>query len=367
MGDNKKAYSRQKHRLAIINIVLGPLVLILFIALGIPTHLKNATLFLPTNNYIRLLVFSAFIGVLAYILTLPLGYYSDFILEHRHNLSNQKFRDWVKREIKKGLVSFIISAPLIFSLYAFLRYWPFCWWFLTALAWFFLSIIVSKFAPILIVPLFYKYSPIKNTGLKDKLVRLASTTGFETEGVYEINMSKDTKKANAGLLGLGKQKRIVLCDTLLENFNEDEIASVMGHELGHHKLHHMLKLILFGGTSLLLTFFIANIVFLKLHDIVGYKLLYGFDSLVLVYAIISTLNIFVLPAYNAFSRRLEQEADAFALKVTNNRHSFINTMKKLADQNLAEPDPGKFYEVMLYNHPPISRRISFAESFNAKK
>lgn len=367
MGHNKKGYSRQKHRLAVINMLLSPAILALLILFGIPTYIKNLASLTSPNNYVNLLAFSALMGALYYIVMLPLGYYSEFVVEHRYALSNQTLAAWIKREAKKGLVSFVISAPLILSLYAFLKYHPMHWWLLMATLCFCLSIAVSKFAPILIVPLFYKYSAIKNKALKHRLVKLASRVGFKTEGVYEINMSKDTKKANAAVLGLGRQKRIVLCDTLLENFSEDEIMSVMGHELGHHKLRHTLKLILFGGASALLIFFLANIAFVRLHGIVGYELWYDFDSIVLIYAIISAVNILVLPAHNAFSRRLEASADEFTLKITNDRQSFIQTMKKLADQNLADPEPGRFYEIMLYSHPPISRRISFAENFNRKK
>ena len=215
----------------------------------------------------------------------------------------------------------------------------------------------------MIVPLFYKYSRIKDKGLRDRLVKLVSGAGFKAEDVYELNTSKDTKKANAALMGIGKQKRIVLCDTLLKNFSENEIESVMGHELGHHKLRHTLKLILASGISTAIIFSITNILFLEFHNIIGYARLASFESLILIYAIISTLNIFTVPINNAFSRKLEQDADLFTLKVTGNKGAFISTMKKLAEQNLADPDPGKFYEMILYSHPPISRRISFAESF----
>ena len=367
MQDNKKAYSTEKHRLAIINIILSPAILFLFIAISLPTYLKNFALSLSPNNYVNLLAFFALISVVYYITTLPLRYYSDFFLEHKYSLSNQRLGDWIKREIKSGVVSFVISIPLIFLLYAFLRYRPLDWWFLTALSWFFISILVSKFAPLLIVPLFYKYTPIKNTGLRGKLVKLASKVGFKIDDVYEINMSKDTKKANAALMGLGNQKRIVLCDTLLENFNEDEIESVMGHELGHHKMRHTLKLILCGGILTILTFFVTNIAFLGMHKIAGYSLLSYVESLVLIYAIISSVGIFTLPIRNAFSRKLEQEADMFTLKITGNKRAFVSTMKKLMNQNLSDPDPRKFYEIMLYSHPPISRRISFAESFGTEK
>ena len=365
MKDKAKAYSREKHRLAIIGLISSPFILSLFIILGLPPYIRHASSLVSSNDYVNLLAFFVLMSLAYYIVRVPMAYYSDFALEHKFSLSNQTFKDWVKREVKKGIISFIISTPLIFSLYTFIKYWPLHWWLLAAILWFFVSILLAKFAPVFIVPLFYKYSPIKNKTLKDKLLKLASGAGFRVKDVYEINISRDTKKANAALEGIGKQKRIVLCDTLLESFNEDEIESVMGHELGHHKLRHVMKLISSEGIFTFVTFFITNILFLGLHTASGYARLADFESLVLIYAIMCALVILALPLQNAFSRKLEKDADRFALETTGNNQAFISTMKKLAEQNLADTCPGKFYEIMLYNHPPISRRISFAESFKS--
>ena len=367
MKDRKKAYSGQKHMLTMINIFLSPLILILFILTGVAAYFKNMSLGISANIYLNLLIFYALISMAYYLAKIPLEYSSGYMLEHKFSLSNQSLKDWMIREVKKGMIGFIISIPFVFLLYAFIKYWPLYWWALAGFVWFFMSILLAKFAPIVILPLFYKYSPIGNMELKDRLSRLVREVGVETSGVYEINMSKDTKKANAAVIGMGKQKRIVLCDTLLKNFSEDEIISVMGHELGHYKLKHVLKSVLFGGILLASIFFLTNIVFLRLHDIVGYtSLLYDFESLVLIYAIISSLSIITLPVHNLFSRKLEKVADEFTLKITDNKEAFISTMKKLADQNLADVDPGKFYEIMLYSHPPISKRIAFAESFKKR-
>jgi len=366
MQDNK-AYSRQKHRVAILSIILSPAILAIFVVSGVSLHVKNLASTASSNNYINLLGFYALIGFLYYAITVPLAYYSGFVLEHKFGLSNQRFKGWANREIKKSFISFIFGIPVVLAMYFFLKNWPLYWWFLTAVSCYFLSIFTAKFFPVLIVPLFYKYSPIKDSILKDKLIKLSQKAGFKVESVYEINISKDTNKANAALMGLGRQKRIVLCDTLLKNFSHEEIESVMAHELGHHSLRHILKLIISGGVSTAAAFFIANILLLRLHNILGYTRLYDFESLVLIFAVISFLNIFVMPLQNAFSRRLEHKADSFALEITDNKQAFIETMKKLASQNLADPNPSKFYEIMLYNHPPISRRISFAESFRTEK
>jgi len=361
MKDKARAYSRERHILALINMVLLPTALSLFLITGVAGYLKYLALEISANEYIDLAVFSGLMSMALYIVTLPANYYGGFALEHKYSLSNQKLSDWIKRELKRLSLTLLISIPFVLSLYMSLKYYPLQWWLVTALTWFFISVLIAKFMPVIIGPLFYKYIPLKNDSLKDRIVKLAEKTGFRARGVYEIDLSKDTKKANAVVMGMGRHKKIVLCDTLLKNFTDDEIELVMGHELGHHKMRHILKLMLFSGGSTILIFYIASIAFLKFHAILNYMLLHDFESLVLIYAIVSILNIFILPLSNAYSRKLEKDADRFALKVTANKPAFISTMKKLAEQNLADTAPGKFYEIMLYDHPPISRRLEFAE------
>lgn len=364
MDDRTRLYSRQKHRLAIFSMVFGPVVLFLFMASGLTVIIKEVSL-ITAYEYINLIIFTLITSLIYYTLMLPIHYYSGFMLEHKFSLSNQTLKDWIKREIKEGVVSFAVGAPIVLALYLFLKFRPFDWWLWSAILWFLASIILTKFAPILIVPIFYKYSPIKNDELKQRLIQLVSNHGFNTDDVYEINISKDTKKANAALMGLGKQKRIVLCDTLMQNFTNEEIESVMAHELGHHKLKHTLKLITASGASTIVSFLFTNLIFLRLHNTFGYEHFYDYESLVLIYFIMSVLNLFILPISNAFTRKLEKDADVFALKAAENPNAFISMMQKLAHQNLSDVDPGKFYEIILYNHPPISRRIALAESFKA--
>ncbi|MDO8603015.1 MAG: M48 family metallopeptidase [Candidatus Omnitrophota bacterium] len=362
MRDKAKQYSTIKHRIAIIGIFLTPISLWVLLIIGIPTYFKNAAFLISGKEYVSLIIFYALTGTLYYAISLPLEFYSGFMLEHRFSLSNQSLKDWIIMEAKKSIIAFIISAPLVVSLYAFLKISPLNWWLWTAFLWFFISIILAKFAPAIIVPLFYKYSPVKDADLSQRLGRLVARFGFKASGVYELNISKDTKKANAALLGLGRQKRIVLCDTLLSNFSHSEIEAVMAHELGHHKLNHMWKLILSGGFFTFVTFFFANTIFLKLHTFFGYRLIHDYESIVLIYFATTILSIPLIPAANALSRRMEKDADKFALKATGDVSAFMATMKRLGEQNLADVNPGRFYEIMLYDHPPISRRIALAES-----
>ena len=368
MEDRSKAYSRQKHRLAIISLFSQPLILFILIFSGASLYIKRFAMSVSFNIYVSLPVFLVIMAFICYLAGLPLLYYSDHILERKYGLSNQDIFSWIRRETKKLLLFFVIGLPIAAMAYIFIKYYPAQWWILTAMLLFLVSFILAKFMPLLIVPLFYKYSPIKDPALKESILSLAKKTGVSAEGVYEIDISRDTKKANAAVMGMGKQKRIVLCDTLIRNFTKEEIDIVMGHELGHHKKHHNLMLVLFEAISTLAVLFAANIIFLRSHGLFWEgKPLHDFESLVLIYAIISALSVLISPILNAFSRKLERDADRFALDITKDKNAFISTMKKLAAQNLADQAPGHFYEIVLYSHPSISRRISFAESYGTKK
>lgn len=363
MLDKSKTYSNQKNLIRIINLLLTPLILITFIILRIPDGLKNILFIFSQNIHINLILFTSAFGVVFYLITFPLEYYDSFILEHTFSLSNQTLKAWLVRKLKKDIVAFIVALPMIFILYFSLRIVPVHWWLWTGVIWFMFSIILTKFAPIIMVPIFYKYTPIANDELRCKIIALAGKAGFNIKNVFQIDISKDTKKANAAVLGMGRQKRIVLCDTLLSNFSHEEIEAVMAHELGHHKLKHTLKIALSSGVTTFSSLYAANYLFLILHNVFEYNLLYDFESLVLIYFILSVFNIILLPLQNSLLRKLEKDADKFAIKLTGNTNAFISTMKKLSAQNLSDITPNKFYEIMLYSHPPISERISLAEKY----
>ncbi len=356
-----KQYSKERHRAGLAKIFATPAVISLMVISGLGNLMQKSAFAISENIYVALCIYLLFFQAAYYLLTSPLSYYSEYALEHKFSLSNQNPADWLRKKLKEVSLSFIISLPLAFTLYFFLRYATLYWWLYTAAVWFMLSVVIAGITPAFIVPLFYRYSPIKDGKLKDRIDSLVSKVGFRTEGVYEIDISRETKKANAAVIGLGNGKRIILCDTLMKNFTTEEIESVMGHELGHHKLHHSLKLILWGGLSTLLIFYFSNEVFLKIHPMLGYEELFDLKSLLLLYGVISWLSVPPVPLSNWLSRKLEKDADAFTLKLTRNRDAFISAMTKLSKQNLSDPDPGGFYEIMLYTHPPVSKRIEMAE------
>ncbi|MFH1752996.1 MAG: M48 family metalloprotease, partial [Candidatus Omnitrophota bacterium] len=229
--------------------------------------------------------------------------------------------------------------------------------------WIFITIVITKIAPVIIIPLFFKFEPLGDAALKERLIKLARSCGINILDVFKLKLSAKTKKANAALVGLGRTRRVLLGDTLLENYTKDEIEVVMAHELAHHKLLHIFKLILFGGLGTIIVFYLVYLTSGMIANTIGLVSISDIAGFPSVIFSISLFSVILLPAQNAFSRRLEVSADLFALKATGLPEAFISCMNKLAGQNLSDPSPSRFIEFALYDHPPISKRVKMAQDF----
>ena len=211
--------------------------------------------------------------------------------------------------------------------------------------------------------MFYKITPIDDEDLKGRINSLAKDAGIKVENVYKFDMSKNTKKANAAFTGIGKSKRILLGDTLLENYTKDEIETVIAHELGHYKKKHIIKNIVISTIASFLTLFIISV----LYNISIQW--FGFDKITIVAALpllsiwIMLIGLIQTPLTNILSRKYEYEADEYAITSTGKPVSFESTLNKLTEQNLGDKDPHPFVEWFFYSHPSIKNRISALEKF----
>jgi STE24 endopeptidase len=229
---------------------------------------------------------------------------------------------------------------------------------------FFISVVLSQIFPVFILPIFYKIKTIENESLKSRISNIADNAGLKVENLYSFDMSKNTKKANAAFTGLGKTKRIILGDTLLENFTEDEIETVIAHEAGHYKHKHITKNIIIGTLSSFVTLFIIA----KCYEVS--LSWYGFQSVTQIAALpLLTLwsiiiGLITTPLGNIISRKFEYEADRYAIDVTHKPVSFSNTLNKLTEQNLGDKEPHPFIEWFFYSHPSINNRILAIRKFS---
>jgi STE24 endopeptidase len=359
-----RRYNRIRRWLGIADFILGSLLLVVLLATGWSGTLRDIALGDAAQNYIlAVFLYVLMLMTIAKLLGLGLDYYG-FRLEHRFQLSNQRLRAWLWDEAKGFLVGLVLAAIIAELLYFIMRQAPQHWWLIAWAVFLGLFVLMAQLAPLILFPIFYKFEPLQNEELKARLVRLGERAGTRVRGVYQWKLSEKSKKANAALTGLGNTRRIILADTLLDNYSPDEIEAVLAHELGHHVHRHILKSIVVQAGTTLLGFWAANWV---LHYAVDrlhmFETLSDFANLPLLVLATTVLSFVLLPALNAYSRFNERQADRYAFQSIARVGPFVSSMNKLADQNLAERAPSPWVEWFFHSHPAISKRVKAAEAW----
>ncbi len=314
-----------------------------------------------TASYGKLVVFVLLVGFGNWLILFPLELYSGFIMEHKYGLSNQTFFQWMWEGAKSAIVGLLIFLPLVILLYYFLREFPVWWWVPVGIIIFFFSVLLAQLGPILIFPLFYKFRPLENEELKKKILALCKKVGVQVSAIFSFNLSKTTKKANAAFTGLGKTKRIILSDTLLEKFTPDEIEVVFAHELGHYKHGHIRKGLVLSLFVIFAGLFLTAILYRWAVGQLGYVSVDQIEALPLFFLLFMIYNLIVMPIQNAVSRHFEVQADTFALNLTQKPADFISAMEKLSKLNLSDKEPNPVVEFLFYSHPSIKKRIALAQ------
>lgn len=362
MGKNKE-YQKRRNWLHLVGILLTLIILYGAIGLGLTFRFYDWAASVTLSPYRIVFFYFLFFSLYSLVLSFPLSVYSGFILEHQYHLSNQTFIAWFWEWAKKQILGFVISAPLILLLYTLIWNFETTWWILGWAGYVLFSLVMGKLFPVVIVPLFYKYSPIQDQALKARIDALAGRFDLKIRNISSLNLSKTTKKANAAFTGLGKTKRVILGDTLLQSFSHDEIETVLAHELGHCKHHDIWKQFVFGAALSFFGFWLAFQLLNGLSVQLGYEGAGDVRSFPLFSLIFYVFGLIMSPAGNTFSRYAENKADQFALDATKNKPSFISAMQKLSDMNLADPNPNPVIEFLLYDHPPVGKRIQMAEHY----
>ena len=356
-------YNRIRRYLGIADVAVGLGILLVLLITGWTGTLRDIAYQGAHQNYVlAVFLYVTALMVISKIIGFGLDYYS-FRLEHRFKLSNQRFSSWLWDEFKGWLVGLVLAVVLVEIVYYIIRASQQYWWLIAWAVFIGFFVLMAQLAPVVLFPIFYKFKPLQNQSLKDRLVRLSQRAGTRVRGVYRWKLSEKSKKANAALTGLGNTRRIILADTLLEGYSEDEIEAVLAHELGHHVHRHILKSI---GIQVAVTF----VGFWAANEVLRYAVNHGqmfiglsdFANLPLLILVSTILSLLLVPLLNAYSRHNEREADRYAFKSIASVEPFISSMNKLADQNLAERTPSKWVELLFHSHPPISKRITAAKA-----
>jgi STE24 endopeptidase len=319
-----------------------------------------------TIDTLRLATLLVIITTIHECLSFPISLYSGHILEHRFGLSRQTLARWIARHFKQFGLGASLSMAMFVGLFWIIRLTGGWWWLVAAGAFFVVSVLLSQLVPVLIMPLFYKIERFDDPVLTERMERLAQGTGLSIEGVYRMQMSDETAKANAMLAGLGRTRRVIMGDTLLDGFTPDEIEVIFAHEIGHHVHRHIHKMIAAGLAFSLAGFFVCDHVLrwwvLRETGEFAYRQLPVFAMPLLMF----TLMVFFLlvgPLQNLMSRYYEWQCDTYALRRTGMKGAYLSAFRKLAVLNKDDPDPHPLEVLLFHSHPPISQRLSVGEKW----
>ena len=295
--------------------------------------------------------------------TLPLTFFESFVLEGRYGLSSAPLRAWIADHLKAAVLLTVFALVGAEIVYLALNLFPRFWWaasgagFVTAL------ILLARIAPTVLLPFFYRFKPLDRSSLQEKLVSLSTRARVPVLGVYEWGLGAKTRRANAALVGTGSTRRILLSDTLLTDYTDEEIEVILAHELGHHVNRDIRSALLLESGLLAASFAVAEIVLSRAWQPLGLTGPSDVAGLPVIVAVGFLMSLAVNPALNAISRRKERRADEFALTLTAQPAAFKTAMRRLASQNLAEERPSRAALWLFYTHPPLDERMEAASRF----
>jgi STE24 endopeptidase len=350
--DKAKQYHQLKLNITLLDTVLG-------VAYAVAWILWSDDLPLGESRWLGLWMFAALFAAGYEILTLPLSYYSGYILEHRFGMSNQTPGRWFSQTAKGWAVGGLLGGILMSGLFAILWYTGPLWWLWVWIAWIGVTVVLAQLAPVVLLPIFFKSEPLENDDLASRFERLALGTTLKVEGIYRLALSEDTKAANAMLTGLGGTRRVYLSDTLLDAFTPDEIEVVFAHELGHHTRGHIWKLLGLGGLFGTALIGALAVVLEPTRTEAWIQAVVAIPAVVLA---ATAIDLLIKPIHNAVSRRFEHQCDSDALQRTGNPAAYRSAFERLAEMNLADPDPPAWVEWYFHDHPAMSRRIAMADA-----
>ncbi len=364
--DRSRAYSLIKYTLAIAELTYLILVLLLFQFSGASYLLSDWIKQLIASAWLVLPVYLFLAYLTYYFLSLPLNFCHSFFVEHQFGLSTQKIPDWIKDQLKSWIISYLIIIICLEVFYYSLKLSPYYWWGIISAFWIFFNLILAKVAPVIIIPLFFKYKNISDDKLKQRILNLAARMKVKVLDVFEIDFSRKSLKANAAFVGMGATRRVLLADTLKDKYNYDEIEVILAHEFAHFCLKHLLKLVIINSLLTIVFFWLISKYSFYFLSLFGLYSLSEIAAMPLIFIYFILFGIIMDPLSNFISRRFETNADKMSIQATGSKESFISVMEKLSVQNLADRNPHPLIKFIFFSHPPISERIALARAYNFK-
>ena len=361
---NASRYQRVKLTMSIISMALNVVIPLVFLLAGGSEAIRNLAEGWSSNSALIVVLFLLVTGAGFQLIEFPFEVYSGFIVEKQFGLSKVSISRWIYDWLKGTLLQSLLLIGLISGMYWLLRSQPDTWWLWAAIGATILVIILMALVPVLLLPLFYKFQPIPEGELKDRLFALADQIGTHVQGIYVWHLGDKTSKANAAVTGWGRTRRIIISDTLIESNSIEEIEVVMAHELGHHVRWDVWKMLAVSTALIFISFFVIDLALAAWIDSLGLRGIDDIAGLPLVLIVGAGVSLVALPISNWLSRKAETAADLYALNLTGMRDEFISAMNKLGDQNLSQKNPNAIVEFLFHSHPSIQHRIDRANAWS---
>ncbi len=362
-------YEVDKTRFSFVSSIFGNAVTIIFIFGGLLNMYNSWVASLNLSFIISGWLFFLLLTYADEFLSIPFSLYSNFKIENKYGFNTMTLKLWLSDFIKSLIISTVMMSLVIFAGLYLIQWSPNYWWFWVWGFLFVFSIFIMYISPYVIEPLFNKFTPIEDESLRERVIRLAEKAGIHAGRILRIDASKRSKHTNAYFTGIGKTKRIVLFDTLLEGMSHDEILAVLAHEIGHWKKKHLLKTLaafeVFSLISLYVSYRLIQSDFLLWLFNISTNTI--FAKFIILAFLVGILSLLLQPVMNFFSRRHERQADRASYYLTGDSESMVSALVKLSKENLSNLYPHPLYVALYYSHPPILERIGYIKTFIAVK
>lgn len=364
MNEGKSTrYHRLKRRAALISVGWSAALLTVLVVTGGALRLRNLVADAAGFSPVAIAGFVALLIVLHELGALPIAFFGGFLLERRYGLSHEPLGTWLLDQIKSLALTLVIGSAAACIIYFCIERFPDSWWLPAGVTFALLAIVLARLTPVLILPVFFRIKPLEQESLRNRLLVLAERAGARVLGAYEWGLAARSRRANAALAGVGATRRILVSDTMLQDYSEDEIEVVLAHEIAHHVHGDIWKAIALESVTILVAFKVASQALRLAAPALGLEGLADVAGLPVILLVCGFVVLAVRPAMFALSRSCERNADRFALELTRNPAAFVSAMRRLGAQNLAEEEPSRLIQWLFHSHPPFRERIAAAQSF----
>ncbi|MBF0453880.1 MAG: M48 family metallopeptidase [Magnetococcales bacterium] len=362
-----RAYAEEKSRLELWVATLDLAALLLWWWWGGFNTLDQWTRSLAWGALPTGVLYIVVLMLLGRLISLPFSVYGTFVIEERYGFNKTTPRTYILDRIKGMVLAACLGIPLLSGILWFFGYagsqaWLYCWGATTAFL-----LMVQYIAPVWLMPLFNRFTPLEEGALKKAILDYTGSVGFAVADIFEVDGSRRSSKANAFFTGFGKSRRIALFDTLINHYSIPELVAVLAHEVGHQKKRHIVQSLLFGIAHMGLMFYLMSIFLSEPGLFAAFQMeeISLYAGLTFFGLLFTPLDLILGPIMKGVSRKNEFQADRFAVETIPDRRALVTALKKLSVDNLSNLTPHPFYVILNYSHPPLLERIAAIEAVEA--